>query len=63
VVRVTLTDRAAASGRHSSRSWTVVKALDWIDCGPTLYFLGRDRSGWHVIWSLPTEDVLLVVEV
>jgi hypothetical protein len=63
VFRVMLTESAVPSGRYTSRSWAVVKAVDWLDCGEAVYFFGRDGSGWHTIRRVPAEDVALVVEV
>jgi hypothetical protein len=63
VFRVTVTESAVRSGRYASRSWTVVKAVDWLDCGKTIYFFGRDGSGWRTILRLTAEDVVLVVEI
>jgi hypothetical protein len=63
VFRVTLTESAVRSGRYASRSWAVVKAVDWLDCGEVVYFFGWDGSGWHTILRVPAEDVALVVEI
>jgi hypothetical protein len=63
VFRVTLTESAVLSGRHVSRSWAVVKAVDWLDCGDAVYFFGRDGSGWHTILRLAAADVTSVVEI
>jgi hypothetical protein len=44
VLRVTVTEAALQAGRFSARSWLVVKAVDWLDCGEAV--LPRPPGTW-----------------
>jgi hypothetical protein len=42
--RVTVSDAALQAGRYCSRSWLVIKAVDWLDCGDNVYFFSREGA-------------------
>jgi hypothetical protein len=63
MLRVTVSDSALQAGRFRSQSWFVVKAVDWVDCGDSVYFFARERDGWHTVIRLSVEDVAAVQEI
>jgi hypothetical protein len=59
VLRVTLTRSAVGNGWFNARSWTLVQAVDWVDCDGRVYFIAR-YPDWRTVLSLPAEDVALL---
>lgn len=52
MLRVTVTEAAVQAGRFRSRSWLVVKAIDWRDCGESDYFIVRRDRASHFVLQL-----------
>jgi hypothetical protein len=50
------------AGRFRSRSWLVIKAVDWMDCGGGVYFIARQGHAWQTVLRVAAEDVAWVEE-
>jgi hypothetical protein len=57
----TRTSHETAAQGHCAGSGTVqVKAVDWLDCGSSVYFLARDGLAWQTVLRLPADDLAAV---